>query len=245
VSLDVSERVGVRRRSRLPTGIEALDRVFGGIPSGSVILISGKPGSGFDIFAQQMLYFAAYSGACNVLYVTADHPTYDVESEMIERGWAIDTLLSNNRWVFLDAYSVRSNVIKHVGGAKALTELFRSLPSLIKEGTWLAVDTLTSFLEIIRYEDALEILVDLMSCVREKGGLHLLLIVEGLHDEKTVTTLMQMADGFINFTLDSRYAEPVGRITIGKLRMLNHVRRVIPYRIVENGILIETTTRIS
>ena len=242
--MESRERVSAKRWDRLLTGIDALDKILGGIPSGSVILINGKPGSGFDIFAQQILYFAAHSGTCNVLYVAADRPTYDIEGEMIARGWAVDTLLSDNRWAFLDAYSVRLNVIKEVVGARALTELFRSLPSLIKEGTWLGIDTLTSFLQIISYEDALGILVDLMSCARDRGGLHLLLTVEGLHDNKTMITLAQMVDGFISLTLDSNYAEPVGKITIEKFRKLHHVRRIIPYRIVENGIVIETTTRI-
>jgi KaiC/GvpD/RAD55 family RecA-like ATPase len=244
-TLSVSDRehLKIRRGVKLFTGIDALDRIFGGFPDGSVILVSGLPGSGFDIFAQQILYTASAAGNCNTLYIAADRPPLEVESEMAERGWRIDTL-GEKRWEFLDAYTVKQNVLKGIASAKGFSDLFRGLPSLIKEGRWTAVDTLSSFIEALRFEEVLDVLGELVEKARDSGGLHLLLVVEGLHDEKTMIKLTHTVDGLLDLTLESRYAEPVGLITVKKLRRMNHVKRVISYRITENGLVIETVTRI-
>ena len=243
MSVSDREHLRVRRGVRLFTGIEALDRIFGGFPDGSVLLISGLPGSGFDIFAQQILYTASSTNNCSALYVAVDRPPLEVESEMVERGWRIDAL-DEKKWEFLDAYTVKQNVLKGVIGVKGFTDLFKGLPSLIKEGKWLAVDTLSSFIEALRFEEVLEVLAELVEKARDNGGLHLLLVVEGLHDEKTLIKLTHAVDGLLNLTLESRYAEPVGLITVKKLRRMDHVRRVISYRITENGLVVETATRI-
>ena len=232
-----------RRGVRLFTGIDALDRVFGGFPDGSVILVSGLPGSGFDLFAQQILYTASLKGNCTALYVAVDRPPLEVEVEMAERGLRIDTL-NEKSWEFFDAYTIKQNVLKGIVGAKGFLDFFRRLPSLIEEGRWMAVDTLSSFLENTTLEDALNVLTELVENARDKGGLHLLLLLEGLHDEKTLIKLTHTVDGLLNLTLDSRYVEPVGLITVKKLRRMDHVKRVIPYRITENGLIVETATRI-
>jgi KaiC/GvpD/RAD55 family RecA-like ATPase len=238
------EQPKLRRGVKLFTGIDALDRILGGFPDGSVLLVSGLPGSGFDIFAQQILYTASSTGSCNALYVAVDRPPFEVEGEMAERGWRVDAL-GEKRWEFLDAYTVKQNVLKGVAGAKGFVDLFKGLPSLIKEGRWMAVDTLSSFIEALRFEEVLDVLGELIASARDVGGLHLLLLVEGLHDEKTMIKLTHTVDGLLNLTLESRYAEPVGLITVKKLRRLNHVRRVVSYRIAENGLVIETATRIA
>jgi len=243
LSISDREHHRVRRGVKLFTGIESLDGILGGFPDGTVLLISGLPGSGFDIFAQQILYTASSTNNCNALYVAVDKPPLEVESEMVERGWRVDAL-DEKKWEFLDAYTVKQNVLKGVTGVKSFTDLFKGLPSLIKEGRWLAVDTLSSFIEALRFEEVLEVLGELVEKARDNGGLHLLLVVEGLHDEKTLIKLTHTVDGLLNLTLESRYAEPIGLITVKKLRKMDHARRVISYRITENGLVVETATRI-
>jgi hypothetical protein len=57
---------------------------------------------------------------------------------------------------------------------------------------------------------------DLVGSGRDSGGLHLLLIDEGLHDEETLVL------GLLNLMLERRYIEPVGLITIRKLEDESH-----------------------
>lgn len=219
--------------------------MVGGIPNGSVILLTGRPGSGFDIFAQQALYNSSRDGNCRVLYVTVDRPPEDIETEMTSRKWDVRSLLADKKWDFLDAYTIRNNVRKGVAGSKYLLDTLTGIPSTLQVGTWSAIDTLTYLLESLDYKDFMSVLDELIRNAREKGGLHFLLLVQGLQEPKVTTSIAHMADGLINFRLDPQQTEAYGNLRIVKLRMAHHVTRLIPYRIVENGLSIETVTRVA
>jgi len=237
--------VSVTRAARLSTGIEALDRMIYGIPNGSVILLSGKLGSGFDIFAQQVLYNGALTGSCTVRYLTLDRTPEDVESEIQARKWDLESLLTTKKWTFQDLYSVRLNIRKGVAGAKALTDILNRIPSQIEEGSWTAFDTLTYLVESLDFKEVIGFIDDLVVAAREKGGMHFLMMVESLQDERLVTSVAHSLDGFFSFALDSQAAEPTGNIRVLKLRKTPHATRLIPYRITETGINIETVTRVA
>lgn len=239
-----SQSAKTKQLTRLFTGIETLDKMIGGIPNGSVIILTGELGSGFDIFAQQVLYTSASTGNCNALYATVDRPPDEIENEVAGRGWNISGLMADKKWEFLDAYTVRMNIRKGVTGAKYLRDMFSGIPSLIKVGTWSTVDTLTYLVEGMEYKEVEEVLDQLMLAAREKGGLHFLMLVEGLQDKRLVTSIAHTADGLFNFSLDPQQTEAYGTIRIIKLRKSPQVTRLIPYRLTEKGIAIETVTRI-
>jgi len=90
---DVVESSTTQVAPMLYTGIDALDRMLGGIPNGSVIVLHGRPGSGFEIFAQQILYNKANSNEGKAHYFTIEHPTEDITSEMYSRNWDVDSLI--------------------------------------------------------------------------------------------------------------------------------------------------------
>jgi KaiC/GvpD/RAD55 family RecA-like ATPase len=216
-----------------------------GIPNGSVILLTGKLGSGFDIFSQQILYASATARSCSARYITLDRTIDDIESEITARTWDIQSLLSEKRWEFVDLYTLRMNIRKGVAGAKALTDALAKLPNSIPEGTWTAIDTVTYLLEGLEFREFQAFLDDFVAAVREKGGAHFLMMVEGLQEERFVTSIAHIVDGYFDFTLDAREPEGVGNIRIMKLRKTPHATRLIPYRITEKGISIETVTRVA
>jgi circadian clock protein KaiC len=61
---------------RVETGIKNLDAILrGGLPKGSVTVISGPPGSGKTILAQQICFHNATPGACALYFGTLSEPT--------------------------------------------------------------------------------------------------------------------------------------------------------------------------
>ena len=68
-------------------GIPTLDDRLKGLPSNSVILLVGDPGSGFDTFLHQVLYQRKQSGA-NILYVSLDRSEEEIEYDMNIYKWS-------------------------------------------------------------------------------------------------------------------------------------------------------------
>ena len=63
IELSEVENVDIFKLPKLRTGIRQLDRLlYGGLPFGGVVLISGKPGEGKSTFASQILINALYQG---------------------------------------------------------------------------------------------------------------------------------------------------------------------------------------
>ncbi len=227
------------------TGIEALDRLLGGIPNGSVIVLSGKPGSGFDIFAQQILFNQTSSDEVSALYFSIEHPIEDVSSEMFSRDWDVDNLIGGKRWEFLDAFTIRSNISKGVAGEKVLMDTLSAYTEKIRRQVWSALDTFSYFLINYEKKEVMKHVEDIISKARENGGLHFLLIVEGMLEPSVVTNLAHLTDGFFKFALDPEQTDAVGEIRIEKLRKADYVTRIIPYRITDSGLAIETSVRMA
>lgn len=238
------ERLETRREEpRLLSGMEPLDKAIGGFPEGSVIVVAGRPGSGNDIFAGQALYNAARSGR-RVTYLTVDRPPEEVTGEMRSMNYDLDQLVVEQTWNFLNGFETRLRVSSGEFGSKVLLDMLRAVADSAKRGDWTCVDTLSRMTEFNGHKEISSFLDDILLQAREGRGLHFIVIVEDFHDSKTLAALAQASDGYIRFTLDPQKAEPAGTIRIEKLRYANAVRRTLNYQISEDGISIETATRI-
>ncbi|RLI28473.1 MAG: hypothetical protein DRO46_03950 [Candidatus Hecatellales archaeon] len=229
------------------TEITAFDRLLGGgFPEGSVIALMGEPGSGFDLFAQQVMFFKARRAGEKVVYFSVDRPCGDVRVEMATYGWNLEELEKKGVWSFVDMCTYRRDVRRGMTPRRALAELLTSrLPKAIEEGSHIVVDTFSYFLLFYELKDIIEIFELTLLSAHEHGGVHFLLVVPGLHDSKTLTTVAHFADGVLEFNLHPESEEAAGVIKVRKLRKVHHALRLIPYRITDEGIVVETTMRVA
>src|SRR3990172_7667674 len=227
------------------TGLEALDRMLGGIPEGSVIVLSGRPGSGVDIFAQQVLYSRVSTDGVKALYFTIEHPIEDVAAEMFSRNWNVEQLVGEKKWEFFDAFTIRSNIRKGIAGPKVLLDALAAYHKKLEREIWSVLDTFSYYLMHYDVKEIMGYVDDIVSTAREIGGLHLLLTVEGMLDTQTITSLAHQTDGLWTFRLEPEQTEPVCTLQIEKLRRADYVPRIISYRIFDEGLSIETSTRIA
>ena len=93
-------------------------------------------------------------------------------------------------------------------------------------------------------KEVLDLLEMFLIAVRKYGGLHFLILVRGMHDEKFVTALKHLCDGVIEFERRERGTRLEGTMRIPKLRGLYKVDKLIAYGIEERGIAIETAMRV-
>lgn len=234
-----------KAKALVATGVKAFDTILGGgLPDGSVILVIGDPGSGHRLFAQQLLYAKARHEEGRVVYFTVEDTPEEIKAELQAYGWDVDQI--KDRWEFIDAYSQRINVRRGIAGRRVLIDLLSTtLPSMIAEGRWSIVDTFSYYLLLYDLRDLLDPIDAITYQARKNGGLHFLIAISGLHERRTITTVEHFADGVLSFELSQEEAEAMGSIRIKKMRRMHHVPRVIPYRITDYGITIETAVRIA
>jgi len=216
------------------TWIEGLDEVLGGgLPDKSVILLMGEPGSGYNILGQQILYQHALKEgevACFTTIRSSDTLKEDFETF----GWDVLSLEKADQWVFVGVHT-----------PSALQILREEIPSRTGKGCWTLVDSLSYLLQTQKVDSVLKMVELLLESARKYGGIHFLLLVQGMQDHQTEITLQHLVDGVIEFTAQEVAGGIDRRIRMKKMRKTIYTPRLIPFRITEQGIVIETAVRIA
>ena len=83
--------------------IEGLDEMLGGgLPDKSVVVMTGEPGSGYDILAQQMMYQHAIRND-KVAYFSTSRSPDTIKEDFSTFGWDVAPLQEKGNWVCYQA----------------------------------------------------------------------------------------------------------------------------------------------
>lgn len=238
---------------KIPTGLAGFDVSIGGggIPDGSLILVLGEPGSGFEIFALQIIYNQAKAGK-KIFYVAVDKPTSEVDLEMMTFGWNIETYKSIGSWSYIDAYSAKfassDDSSPVISWDKGLLNLLRTkfITTVAKSAQPFTIIDTVSHLLLDYSEDQVRELIEhfTTNVVRKIGGVHFLLMVKGMHDSKTEALFSHMADGVIDFYLRERSDQLQRTFRVRKMRKAIYDTRLYPVNLEQDGLQIETAQRL-
>jgi len=219
----------------IKTGIEGLDETLGGgLPDKSVILVMGEPGSGYDIFAQQVLHQHALKKG-KVAYITTFRSPNTIREDLEAFGWKVSALEKTGRWTFIDVHK-----------PKALQVFQRRISSKIRGGCWTLVDSL-SYLILTqkKLQSVLEAVELLLNNARKHGGIHFLLLTQNMHDHQTEIAMQSLVDGVMEFIAREAAGGIDRRIRIKKMRRAVYGPRLIPFNVTNHGITIETAIRVA
>ena len=222
---------------RLKTGISGLDKLIeGGFPDSSSILLIGPPGCGKSTLAQQFI-FEGLKNSQPALFVTLDISPTDVLENMKRFG-----SFSKDKLRFIDAYSWRfgktddKSAVTNLGNINELnimiSEVIETLNSSpVKRNVFDSISTLLLYADPALVVKFIPVVIAKM---RESHYTQLFILEEGVHDEKTVTTLNYIADGVIEFKLeeDKRF------LRISRMKATKHSRNWVEFDITDNGIKI-------
>jgi KaiC/GvpD/RAD55 family RecA-like ATPase len=188
---------------RLPLGVPDMDQsMLGGIPEGSLCLVLGPPGAGKSILSKRFLYTGVEQKKDAFLVATG-------ESE--ERALETMQLFNWNKGVekhlhFLDCYSWKSgkSKSKYAASLTSLTDVSVGITSVIDDAGVQPEDdsriVIDSFTDVINYggaDRALRLLDSVHTKLQTRGVTGLVLLEEGVHDEKTVKSVEYATDGTI------------------------------------------------
>jgi len=215
--------------------IEGLDEILeGGLPDRSVVLMTGEPGSGYDILAQQIMYQHAFHDG-KVAYFSTSRSPDTLREDLATFGWNVAPLEEQGgKWVF-----------HAVSGADAIQVLDEKIPQAVSEGRWVLIDSLSYLILTQKYHSVVKTVELLLDNAQKHGGIHFLLLTQKMHDVETDTTMQHLADGVLEFSAQETAGGIDRRIRIKKMRLAVYEPRLIPFNITERGITIETAVRIA
>ena len=211
------------------TGIAGLDEFLtGGLPP-KILLLTGLPGSGNEVFARQIAYLRAKQ--IGVTYFTVNVTSDNVKEEMAAYNWDTSPLEATGNWKF-ETLAKADNLVETV------LEEMRGHRTII-------IDSLSEVLLTRKIGEAINLLTAMLRQNKDSEEYHLLLLTEGMQDPKAETAMQHFADGVILFnttwTSDATHRD----IMVKKMKGTFVPSRSLPYTIGKKGFLIETATRIT
>jgi len=235
-----------------PTQIRGLDNLIGGgLPSNSLILVTGNIGSNYSTFIEQIL-FKYLSSDGKVAFYTSETPSREIEREMESFNWSINRHLESGKWVFIDVLTPDlqslaelapegfNNLRVNLSGS--LSPLKTDILDKVKENRWTVIN-LSHMLHTYDLKEVMELLLYWRTVAKTFGGIHFALLPQDVHPEQHVNALKNLADGVIEFQLREGQRDYESFISFQKLRTLRKARR-LQFNVTEEGIVIETAERI-
>ena len=213
----------------IKTGIAGLDEFLtGGLPP-KILLLSGVPGSGNEVFARQIAYARAKD--VGVTYFTVNATAESVKEDMSLYNWDVSSLEASGNWKF-ESIKKTDNLVEKIVGEMA-------------QQRTVVVDSLSEVLLTRKIEEIISLLTAMSRQNMDSQEYHLLLFTEGMQDQKAETAMQHFSEGVILFnttwTSDATHRD----ILIKKMKGTFTPARRLPYSVSRRGFIIETATRIT
>jgi KaiC/GvpD/RAD55 family RecA-like ATPase len=215
----------------LKTGIAGLDEfLMGGLPP-KIILLTGSPGSGNEIFARQVLFNTAKT--CPITYFTVNASADSIREDMAAYGWDTTPLEESGAWNFKS--------LKDVSAAKLPNAVLEEM----KKDRIVAVDSVSELLLTHKIGEVANLVTSMTTQNRSSKVFHLLLVTEGMQDSMAETTINHFAEGSIYFALTWDADTTMRHFIIRKMSGTIIPTRRLTYNLGRKGFIIETATRIT
>lgn len=215
----------------IKTGIAGLDEfILGGLPP-KIILLTGSPGSGNEIFARQVLYNIAKT--CPVTYFTVNATAESIREDMEAYGWETVPFEEAETWKFKSLKDTPTNALQDT----ILDEM--------KQSRTVAIDSASELLLVHKSKEIANLVTAMTHQNRKSQNFHFLLVTEGMQDPQAETTLNHFAEGSINFVLTWAADTTMRHLIIRKMSGTIIPTRRLTYTLGRRGFIIETATRIT
>ncbi len=192
-------------------------------------MLSGLPGSGNEVFARQIAYTIAKQS--KVTYFTVNTRFDSVKEDMTAYGWNATPLEETGNWRFKNLAFSNS----------AVNEIIEEM----KQQRSVVIDSVSELLMTHKIEEIVSLITSMSGQNKDCEQCQLLLLTEGMQDQKTEITIQHFVEGVITFNITSATDSTARHIIIKKMRGTLIPTRRLPYTIGKKGFLIETATRIT
>ena len=220
---------------RVPTGIEGFDElVEGGFPLGSVVLLTGGPGTGKTTFCSQFLWEGLQKGE-KCLYITTEELPDEIKDDASQFGFDFDEYGENFDMMNMEPSDATSYLPQNIRSACEDKDYDRivldsiSVFGIYWEGESAVRKNMDDLVKEFRRADATTLMTAELP-EEESGRLSRYGIAEFI------------ADGVVKMEVLSIGKESFGNLTVRKMRQTNIQRGEFETIIGENGLKIGDET---
>ncbi len=233
------------RTERVKTGIPGMDELlYGGIPRRNIVLLSGGPGTGKTIFAQQFIYAGLKEGEGAVFVALEEHPAA-VRANFLRFGWDIRPYEREGKFALVDAftggigeYAKREKyVVRDPNDVLALIDVLRAA---IKDvgAERVAIDSVST-LYLTKPSVARATVMQLKRVISGLGCTAIFVSQISAGERGFGGPGVEHAvDGIIRLDLDEVEGELYRSLIIWKMRGTKHSMRRHPFDITDKGIVV-------
>lgn len=220
-----------QQTKKIKTGIDGLDELlYGGIPEGSLTLLTGTCGTGKTLLSTQFIFFGASSGE-NAVYVSFEETPENIKANAKLFGWDFDELEKKGKVLFVkyDPYHAE-DIIEMLENAIRKTKASR-----------VVIDSISALGLYVRDVPEIRRIIFGMSSMLHRLGCTTLMISEVLAEQKDLSRFGVeefVADGVIVLYYTRANSQFNRSITIWKMRGSDHSQKLHPYKITHHGIIV-------
>lgn len=230
---------------RVSTGIPGMDEILnGGFPKRNVVLLSGGPGTGKTIFAQQFLFGGLKKGEPGIYVALEEHPV-QVRLNMAQFGWEVRHYEEKREFAIVDAFTAgigeaakrEKYVVRAVDDFPSIVDTIRT--AVRDTGAERAVIDSVTTLYITKPAAARGMVMQLKRVLSGLGCTSILV------SQVSVTErgfggpgVEHAADGIIRLDLDEIAGSLYRSLIVWKMRGTSHSMRRHPFEITDKGIVV-------
>jgi KaiC/GvpD/RAD55 family RecA-like ATPase len=227
----------------LRTDISKLDDVLGGGLLAGHYIVLGEPGSGYEIFARQILFNALKQGKSG-LYATIDSTPERIRKEMNYFGWDLRQFDKKGKFRFVDCSIYwlgleQSSEKYYVKNLKNIAELRSSMimarNEVGEEGVGIT-ETFSTLVNHIGFEKALTFFNFLQSRLEQLNLIGLTMITSDSLPKEQVASFSGIADGIMEMRVEKSGNVPERRMRIEKYGPEHEFTGWLPYKITHEGV---------
>ncbi|MCP8309333.1 MAG: hypothetical protein H3Z54_11690 [archaeon] len=194
---------------RITTGILGMDTILrGGLPKASMTLVIGQPGSGKSTLGIQFLYEGLGKKQPAILISTSPSINALLNEVITEYDWDSEII---SKIIYMDCHSWTVCIAKEKYSADltrltdvniALNEIIEDQSITPQHDARLVIDSFSDFFLYNPSDLTLKFLKGLKSRLFEYQITSLILVQEGMHDDRIVSSIEAITDGTIRLKVD-------------------------------------------
>jgi len=222
---------------KVKTGIAGLDEMLeGGIPRSHNVVVMGSFGTGKTTFGLQFLNQGLTDGEKGI-FITLEEDERSIIEDARSFGWDLQSSIDDERMVIVK--------LEPTDALSTISRIKSDLPKFIRnfEASRIVIDSISLLNMLFDNEhEKRDNIFALTQMIRDTGAT--CLMTAEVNDRNP----MASRDGLVEYTTDGvvvlQYEEPKDKgeirltLRVVKMRRTNHSRRVRPYTIGNNGILV-------